>query len=98
MIVVRSIFDVHFGRMAEAKKAALEGRGVFERLGSPAPRLLTDVTGEFYTLILESEFEDLADFERRLQRDFHDAEWQAWYRRLSGTVRSGRREIFRVVE
>ncbi len=98
MIVVRSIFDVHFGQMADAKKAALEVRGVADRLDHPAARVLTDVTGEFYTLVLKSEFEDLADFERRLQRVFQDPEWQAWYRRFSGFVRSGRREIFRVVE
>jgi hypothetical protein len=98
MIVVRNVFDIAPGQMKRAIGVAKAGRDLADRLDFPKPRLSVDVTGEFYTLVLETTFADLADFEQRVQRNFASDEWQTWYQEFTSTVRSGRREIFRVVE
>ena len=98
MIVVRNTFRIQPGRMKEAVALATEGRALVERLGFPVPRVMVDVAAEFYTLVLDTEFASLADFEARLPQNFANADWQAWYARFTGLVRGGRREIFRVVE
>jgi len=98
MIIVRNTFQIVPGRMKDAVALAREGRALVERLGFPVPRVTVDVAAEFYTLVLDTEFPSLADFEARLPQNFASAEWQAWYAKFTQLVRGGRREIFRDVE
>lgn len=98
MIVVRNTFLVQPTRMKEAVALAKEGRTLVQRLGFPVPRVYVDVAAEFYTLVVETEFASLADFENRLPQNFASSEWQDWYARFTPLVRAGRREVFRVVE
>jgi hypothetical protein len=98
MILVRDIFRLHFGRAREAVALAREGQAIETRFGYRTTRILTDVTGDYYTLVYESEFDSLADFERAITEGFQDPDWKAWYARFTPLVREGRREIFRVVE
>ena len=98
MIVVRNTFYIHPDRMKDAVVLAREGRALVKRLGFPVPRVTVDLAAEFYTLVLETEFASLTDFEARLPKNFASEEWQAWYARFTPLVRSGRREIFRVVD
>lgn len=97
MIIVRNTFRVKPTRMKEAVQLARDGRAIVERLGFPVPRISVDIASRFYTLVLETEFASLADFENRLPQNLASAEWQEWYQRFTALVRSGRREIFRVV-
>lgn len=60
-------------------------------------RLLTDLTGPFYTLVLELTVPDLASYEANAQRLFSNEDWQAHYQKLAPLVKSGYREIFNVV-
>lgn len=98
MIVVRDVFKIHPDGMREARELVSGARGMMERLGMRNPRTMTDLTGDSYTLVLESEFDSLADFESELQGVFQDPEFQAWYPRLRKHIRGGRREIFSVFE
>jgi hypothetical protein len=61
-------------------------------------RVLTDVTGPFYTLVLELTVPDLATFESNVPRLFGDKEWQANYQKVAPLVESGHREVFSIVE
>lgn len=97
MIIVRNTFRVKPSRMKEAVQLARDGRAIVERLGFPVPRISVDIASRFYTLVLETEFESLADFETRLPQNTASPEWQEWYQRFTTLVRSGRREIFRVI-
>ncbi len=72
-----------------------EGRELELKMGYPVSRLLTDVAGAYYTLVSESHFESLADFEKVMN---FTPEWREWFARFTPLVREGRREIFRVVE
>ena len=64
MIQVREVFQLQFGRAREAIALAREGAAIEARHGGVQARILTDLTGDYYTLVLESDHESLAAFER----------------------------------
>lgn len=98
MIVVRDVLQIHPEHMKEVKTHLGEMRALEKRLGHHITRVMTDLTGEFYTLVLESEFPSLAEYEEVMKKTFADKEWQTQYGRMRPMVRGGRRELFQVVE
>ena len=101
MIVVRNVFQVKFGKAREA--TALLKQGVAAQQKALAgveysSRILTDVTGPFYTLVLEMSFPSLAVYEANAPKGMSDKEFQTHYQQLSALVESGHREIYKVVE
>ena len=90
--------------MAKHEKRSLSSKkgSRFRRRPSPvwifSTRLLTDVTGPFYTLVLELTVPSLSTFETFAPRLFADKDWQENYQKLSLLVESGHREVFTVVE
>ena len=97
MIQVREVFQIHPERMKEAKAAAKELVAFEQIKGMGKSRLLTDLTGEYYTLILEVECASMAEFEQALAQAVASPEWAALYGRLRPTIRGGRREIYQYV-
>jgi hypothetical protein len=98
MIVVRNVFRLKFGAAREARKLWAEGAALTARLGGPPQRALMDVTGEFYTFVLELTVPDLAGWEEAGKKMMGVPEWEQWYARFTPLVESGYREIFSVVE
>jgi hypothetical protein len=101
MIVVRNVFRLKFGKAKEAVALMKEGLAIQNRvMGGQgyASRVLTDVTGPFYTLVLEITAPNLAGFETNVPKLFGDKEWQAHYQKVSALVDSGYREVFSIVE
>jgi len=99
MIVVRNVFQLKFGKAREAVAAMKESMAIQKRLGVDVnPRLLTDLTGPFYTLVLELTHPSLADMEPMMSKVMADKDFHASYEKFSALVESGHREIFRVVE
>lgn len=98
MIVVRDVFQLKFGKAKEAKALLKEGMAIATRLGYGSFRALTDLVGPFYTLVLESTFASLADYETRLKSTLGQKEWSDWYQKFLPIAEGGRREIFTVVE
>jgi hypothetical protein len=98
MIVVRDVFRLKFGKAREAVALWQEGQQ-FVRQSSTVrgARVLTDLVGEYYTLVLETSFDGLADFDRSLREETGNAEWRAWYQRFVPLAESGYREILTVV-
>ena len=102
MVVVRNVFQLKFGKAREAVAIVKEGLAIQKRLASSAgvemrSRVLTDITGPFYTLVLELTVPSLSDFERHGPSFMGNPEWQANYQKLQPLVDSGYREIFTVV-
>lgn len=94
VILVRNVFELHFGKAREALAVLAERSNV--QVNMPQGRVLTDLTGPFYTVVLEFEFESLVAMEQEMGR--RAAGWQDWYAKLTPLVRQGRREIYRIVE
>lgn len=99
MIVIRDIFQLEFGKAKEAIEVLKQSREVLTGADYRVTRILADVTGEYYTIVMESEAESLAAYEKGMQQTPELEEWQKVYRnKFVPLVRSGRREIFRVVD
>jgi len=98
MIVVRNVFQVKFGRMREARELWKEALKLGAMQGAAKPRLLTDLTGPYYTLVLENTYKDLADYEATDRKTMSQPEMGAWYQKFIPLVDSGRREIFSILE
>ena len=97
MIVVRNVFRLKFGKAKDAKALIQEGAALMKKHENVTPRLLTDVTGEFYTLVMEMEYENLAAFEKMAKENMGTKEVAEWYQRFVPLVDSGSREIFMVI-
>jgi hypothetical protein len=99
MIVVRNVFTLKYGQARPALALWREGHAIQRKAGLDVPtRLLTDLVGPSYTLVLEHTFGSLAEFERAAPSLMQSAEWQAWYQKFVPLVDSGYREIFNLVE
>ena len=101
MVVVRNVFQLKFGKAREAVALMKEGLAIQKRVMAGtdfSTRVLTDVTGPFYTLVLEVTAPNVAAVESTMPRLFADKEWQANYQKMGALVESGYREIFTIVE
>ena len=101
MIVVRNVFQLKFGKAREAVALVKEGVAIQKKALAGvdySTRVLTDLTGPFYTLVLELTMANLATFESNAPRIFADPAWQDNYQKMSALVKSGHREVFNVVE
>jgi hypothetical protein len=101
MIIIRNVFRLKFGKAREAVALFKEGIAIQKRAAAGrefSTRLLTDVTGPFYTVVLEITVPNLATFEAEAPRLMGDKDWQANYQKIGPFVESGYREVFTLVE
>src|SRR5262245_14863621 len=101
MIVIRNVFRLKFGKAKEAVALFKEGNAIQKRVGvgmDYSTRILTDVTGNFYTVVLEVSVPSLSAFEAVAPQLMGNKDWQANYQKVTALVESGYREIFSVVE
>jgi hypothetical protein len=98
MILIRDIFYLKYGKAKEAIAMWKEGQAILKKGGYNPDRILVDVTGKSYTLVLESTYSSLSDYDGRLQDTQAHEEWRKWYDKFLPLVESGNREIFRIVE
>ena len=101
MIVIRNVFRLKFGKAREAMELFKEGMAIQKRvvkIENFSMRLLTDVTGPFYTVVVELTVPSLAAYEAEAPRVMGDKEFQANYQKMVQLVESGSREVFRLVE
>ena len=75
-----------------------ESMSIVRKSGYNPERMLTDLTGDSYTLVMESTYNSLSDYDDRLQDTQGHDEWRKWYDKFIPLVDSGRREIFRIVD
>jgi hypothetical protein len=99
MIVVRNVFRLKFGQARPALMLWKEGLEIMRKAGSDAPiRLLTDLVGTSYTLVVEHSAASLTEFEQSVPPIMQNAEWKTWYQKFVPLCESGYREIFNVIE
>ncbi len=99
MILVRDIFRVRFGQMKGALASIRALSSSLSTAGENFPmRVLTDVTGPYYTLVLEMTFAGLAEYEKMIQSELATDQWQGWYKTFVPFLEDGHREIFTIEE
>ncbi len=98
MILVRDIFHLKFGKAREAKELIKKGKEITSDSGYKLGKTLMDLTGKSYTMVLETEFENLGEFEKTLQEVFSQKDWQKWYQQMVPLVDNASREIYTVVD
>jgi hypothetical protein len=97
MIVVRDIFQLKFGKMKEAKDVWKEMLKLFPAEAKSRMRLLTDLTGQYYTLVMENTHKSISEWESSMAQ-MADPAMGALYQKFTPLVDEGRREIFTIVE
>jgi hypothetical protein len=101
MIVERLVFRAKYGQGDTVVSAFKEWRERFESRFGLKSRLLVDVVGPMFTVVVENEYRDMAhvaESEAREREFFADPEFQAWFASWSQATESGTRELYRVVE
>ncbi len=98
MIIICDVFKLHFGKAKEAVALMTEGAKLLRAQGYTIDRLLTDLTGDYYTLVMESSYESLGAFENAMQQATATDAWRDNYARFVPLVREGYREVLREVE
>ena len=63
MIIERNVFQAKYGRGDELVQLLEEGRPTLAKYGMGSYRILTDLSGPFFTVEMETELESLAAFE-----------------------------------
>ena len=100
MILVRDVFRVKFGQAREALAAWKEIGDYMTKKGQlpGSHRVLTDLVGPYYTVVLEMTVGSLAEWEERGRAAMQDPEWRARYQKFTPFAESGYREIFNIVQ
>jgi hypothetical protein len=97
MIIVRNIFQLKFGKARDAQVLIKENLELMKRHGQTSPRFMTDLTGDFYTLVMEMSFDNLSTMEKTTNETMSSKEFEQWYSKFVPLVESGRREIYSLV-
>jgi hypothetical protein len=100
VILVRDVFRLKFGKAREALAAFKEIGTVAERdgFGASSMRVLTDLVGPFYTIVLETTYDSLSAYEEAGRKIMPNEKWRAAYQNFVPFVESGYREILTIVQ
>lgn len=99
MILVRDIFHLKFGKAKDAIAMLAEAKEMNKKYGFGNSRALTDlITGRSYTLIFESEWKSLGDWENALKKGIGADDRQKWYAKFIPLVETASREIYNILE
>ena len=97
MIIVRNVFQLKFGKAKDAKALMKENQDLMKKYGHTTSRFMTDLTGEFYTFVMETSYENLTAFENSSKEAMGAKEFEEWYSKFVPLVKSGYREIFNLI-
>ena len=96
MIIVRDVFQAKYGKGSDLAALFKEAKEKWSTQYQYAPRVLTDASGPFFTVVTETEFENLAAFEQKSGEIFSTPEFGDWFGRMTQLVESGRREFYNI--
>lgn len=95
MILVRNVFQAKYGRGDELVGLLADGRELLSRHGMGGYRILTDLSGTYFTVVMEQEMESLAAYEQS-RAAFADPDFGPWFARMTELVDSGSREFLTI--
>ena len=72
MIIVRDVFQLKFGMAKDAIALMKEAKPIFDNDMSSPIRVMTDVTGKAYTMVLETSYPSLSEYEKEMATGMGD--------------------------
>lgn len=98
MIQVRDVLQVKFGHIDQAVELFTSStRPAFPYMAPDYQfNVLTDISGEMYTLVNEYVVPNLSDHETMRQQTFSKPEFELWFRQFEMFVEGGRREYYNI--
>ncbi|MBI5324194.1 MAG: hypothetical protein HZB41_02755 [Ignavibacteriae bacterium] len=97
MIVVRDVFQLKFGKAKDALELMKPIRQKMNETGIGKFRLMTDLIGNYYTLVLEGTYESLDEYQK-LFSQMQDDEMKTNYSKFTELVINGYRDIWTIVD
>ena len=97
MILERDIFQAKYGRGDELVALLKEGKAMIAKGGAKNFRILTDLAGPYFTVIMETEYRSLGDMEKGMAL-MDDPGFGPWFQRMVPLVDHGSRELFTIVD
>jgi len=98
MILVRDVFRLKYGKAKDARALLAESKKMMTADEAARSRAMFDLTGPSYTLVWESTYKNLADFETQMSAVFSRKEWGEWYQKFMPLIEQSYREIFTLVD
>ena len=96
MIIVRGVFQAKYGKGDELVEQFKKAHAMWP--SERNARILTDLSGPFFTVVSEAEYDSFSAWEANAQEIFTDARFAALFERMTSLVESGRREFYNLVE
>ena len=94
MILIREVFQAKYGQGDSMVALFKEAQGKW--LSEMPSRLLVDLSGRFFTFVVEIEVESLGEWEARMAQLFATPETADWFARMTDFVESGHREFYTI--
>ena len=95
MILVRFVFQVKWGKVHDVVEAMKNSQEILGEKYGPV-RILTDLSGQFNTVVQEVEVESLAEWERGRAEIFAKPKFQQMQADMAGLFESGRVEFYTI--
>jgi hypothetical protein len=96
MIVVRNVFEAKYGKGDELVQFIKESDTIWP--SERKFRIMTDLSGRFFTIVTETDYESFSAWEADSKKYFGDDRFVAWFERMVPLVESGSREFYTLVE
>lgn len=96
MFIERLVFQSKYG--SDLVPTLKEGNKLLARHRFGRGRILTDTTGQMFTVVWEFRVRDLSRWDKARKAIFADPAFQRWFQEMAEVVESGHREFYNVEE
>jgi len=96
MILIREVFTTKPGKAGELVKKFKQVIPFMEKEGLKNTKIMTDLVAKYWTVVIESETEDFARFEKEVRGFTSKPEVKEIMKDYMSLVDSGYREIFKI--
>jgi len=96
MLLIREVFNAKPGKAGELAKKFKQVIPFMEKEGLKNTRVMTDFVAKYWTVVIESETEELARFEKEVRGFTSKPEVREIMKDYMSLVDSGYREVFKI--
>jgi hypothetical protein len=96
MLLIREVFTTKPGKAGELVKIFKQVIPYMEKVGLKNTKVMTDFVSKYWTVVIQSETEEIAKFEKELRGFTSQPEVREIMKDYMSLVESGYREIFKI--